>query len=140
VRHPKERLFPGADTSVDQNQIRDCLRNGKFFLACDAMRSEQHEKAIEAFEELNMPYASYHQAHVSTTLHWSEKLFAICDRLWENPAKVARQSSEKKGKVKNIFLVKMPLLIHFIHPNMQKYIQNCLKIAPNVIKINSIPI
>jgi hypothetical protein len=24
----------------------------------------------------------------------------ICDRLWENPAKVARQNSEKKGKSK----------------------------------------
>jgi hypothetical protein len=31
----------------------------------------------------------------------------ICDRLWENPAKVARQNSEKKGT--NIFfIVKMP--------------------------------
>jgi hypothetical protein len=33
----------------------------------------------------------------------------------------------------------MPLR-HFIHPKVQKYIQKCLKIAPNVIKINSIPI
>jgi hypothetical protein len=53
-------------------------------------------------------------------------------------ANVARQNSEKKGKInKNIFfLVKM----HFIHPKVQKYVQKCLKIAPNVIKINSIPI
>jgi hypothetical protein len=28
-------------------------------------------------------------------------------------------------------------LIHFIHPKVQKYVQKCLKIAPNVIKINS---
>jgi hypothetical protein len=33
---------------------------------------------------------------------------ATCDRLWENPAEVARQNSEKKGK-KKVFLVKMPL-------------------------------
>jgi hypothetical protein len=29
----------------------------------------------------------------------------ICDRLWENPAKVATQNSEKKGKVKTKFLI-----------------------------------
>jgi hypothetical protein len=41
----------------------------------------------------------------------------------------------EKGEVKKkfFFLVKM-------HPKVQKYIQKCLKIAPNVIKINSIPI
>jgi hypothetical protein len=33
----------------------------------------------------------------------------ICDCLWENPAKVARQNLEKKGKTKKKALVKMPL-------------------------------
>jgi hypothetical protein len=59
------------------------------------------------------------------TFHWKalEAQFLImpsveiCDRLWENPAKVARQNTEKRGKggikVKNktkffFFLVKMP--------------------------------
>jgi hypothetical protein len=60
----------------------------------------------------------------------------ICDRLWENLAKVARQNSEKKGKS---FSKDAPL-IHFIHPKVQKYIQKCLTITPNIIKINSIPI
>jgi hypothetical protein len=52
----------------------------------------------------------------------------------------------KWGKVKkNLFFSKDGPLIHFIfskdgpsiqfiHPNVQKYIQKCLKIAPNVIK------
>jgi hypothetical protein len=63
----------------------------------------------------------------------------ICDRLWENPAKIARQNSEKKGK-SNKKICKDAPLIHFIHPKVQKYVEKCLKIAPNVIKINSIPI
>jgi hypothetical protein len=45
---------------------------------------------------------------------------------------------ENGGKVKNFFSKDAPL-IHFIHPKVQKYIQKCLQIAPNVIKINSIP-
>jgi hypothetical protein len=50
------------------------------------------------------------------------------------PNQVARQNSEKKRKSKDA------PLIHFIHPEVQKYIQKSLKIAPNVIKINSIQI
>jgi hypothetical protein len=52
---------------------------------------------------------------------------------------------EKGGKVKKYFkfvfkyfFSKDTPLIHFVHPKGQKYIQKCLKIAPNVIKINSI--
>jgi hypothetical protein len=65
-----------------------------------------------------------------------------CDRLWENQANVTRQNSEKRGKSKKkyYFFSKDAPLIHFIHPNVQKYVQKCLKIAPNVIKINIIPI
>jgi hypothetical protein len=47
------------------------------------------------------------------------------------PGKVARQNF--------FFFSKDAPLIHFIHPKVQKYIQKCPKIAPNVIKI-SIPI
>jgi hypothetical protein len=43
-------------------------------------------------------------------------------------------------KVKILNFSKDDPLIHFIHPKVQKYIQNCLKVSPNVIKINSIPI
>jgi hypothetical protein len=56
----------------------------------------------------------------------------ICDRLWENPAKDARQNSEKNGKVKKNFFKDAPL-IHFIYPKVQKYVQKYIKIAPNVI-------
>jgi hypothetical protein len=49
----------------------------------------------------------------------------------------------KRGKLKIFFLniiffSKYAHLIHFIHPKVQIYIQKCHKIAPNVIKINSI--
>jgi hypothetical protein len=41
----------------------------------------------------------------------SHKIVTVYARLWENPAKVARKNSEKKGKSKEkqFFLVKMPL-------------------------------
>jgi hypothetical protein len=39
---------------------------------------------------------------------WEQFCFNICDSLWENPAKVARQNSEKKGKSKKKFLVRCP--------------------------------
>jgi hypothetical protein len=43
------------------------------------------------------------------------------------------------GKVKKKRSKDAPLM-HFIHPKVQKYVQKCLRIAPNVTKIISIPI
>jgi hypothetical protein len=60
------------------------------------------------------------------------------------PGQGRQANSEKKGKskknkIKNVFIFsKDAPLIHFIHHKVQPYIQKCLKIAPNVIKINSI--
>jgi hypothetical protein len=55
----------------------------------------------------------------------------------KSPGKILR----KRGKVnKNFFSKEDAPLIHFIHPKVQNYIQKCLKIAPNAIKINIIPI
>jgi hypothetical protein len=67
-------------------------------------------------------------------------LLHICDHVYGKtrqkwPGKIQR----KRGKVKKLFS-KDASVIHFIRPNVQKYIQNFLKIAPNVIKISSIPI
>jgi hypothetical protein len=56
----------------------------------------------------------------------------------KSPGKIRKKGKVKKPK-QNIFLSKDAPLIHFIHPKVQKYIQKWLKIAPNVIKINSIP-
>jgi hypothetical protein len=51
----------------------------------------------------------------------------------KSPGKIRR----KRGKVpKKTFFSKDAPLIHFIHPKGQKYVQKCLKIAPNVIKFN----
>jgi hypothetical protein len=58
------------------------------------------------------------------------------------PGQSRQEKFGRKGEKfkKNIFFCKDAPPIHFIHPKAQKYIQKCLKIAPNVIKINSIPI
>jgi hypothetical protein len=50
-----------------------------------------------------------------------------------SPGKIWR----KRGKVTPQFFFSIfdDPLMHFIHPKVQKYIQKCLKIAPNVIKI-----
>jgi hypothetical protein len=55
----------------------------------------------------------------------------------KSPGKILRKRG--KFKKKKDFFSKDAPLIHFIHPKVQKYIQKCLKIAPNVIKINSSP-
>jgi hypothetical protein len=47
---------------------------------------------------------------------------------------------EKGKSLKCCCLGKYASLINFIYPKVQKYIQKCHKIAPNVITINSIPI
>jgi hypothetical protein len=47
----------------------------------------------------------------------------ISDCLWENPAKVARQNSEKKGQSKKNLFSKDAPLINFIHPKVQKHFQ-----------------
>ena len=37
--------------------IEEC----RFFLACQLMKEDKHEKAIEAFQQLKSPYASFYQ-------------------------------------------------------------------------------
>jgi hypothetical protein len=50
------------------------------------------------------------------------------------------EKGKSKKKQKLFLFSKYAPLIHFIHPKVHKYIQMCPKIAPNVIKMNSIPI
>jgi hypothetical protein len=52
------------------------------------------------------------------------KIVVKCDRLWENPAKVARQNSEKKY----FFLVKMPLWYILSIPKCKDIFRSALKL------------
>jgi hypothetical protein len=72
----------------------------------------------------------------------------ICDGLWENPAKVARQNSQKKGKngksKKEIFFCLgdqkyvLLLLIHFIHSDTfyAKHTSKCKNIFSSALKLH----
>ena len=62
---PKQKLFASYDTPMSDKQIRDLLEEGKFFLACDAMKQGEDELAVEEFDKLNMADASYYQAQVT---------------------------------------------------------------------------
>ena len=61
---PKQKLFASFETHLSDKQIKELLQEGKFFLACDAMKHGEDEAAIEEFEKLNMAEASYYQAQV----------------------------------------------------------------------------
>jgi E3 SUMO-protein ligase RanBP2 len=39
------------------------MEEGRFFLACQLMKEGKHEKAIEAFQQLKSPYASFYQVN-----------------------------------------------------------------------------
>ncbi len=61
---PKKRLFASYEQPLSDKQIQDLHEEGKFFLACDAMKHGEDELAVEQFEQLNMAEASYYQAQV----------------------------------------------------------------------------
>ena len=61
---PKQKLFASYEASISDKQMRDLLEEGKFFLACDAMKQGEDELAVEEFDKLNMADASYYQAQV----------------------------------------------------------------------------
>ena len=68
ARPAKDVLLPSVGEELSPSQIRDYRRDGAFFLACDLMKSGKHEEAIEAFDQLVLPYASYYQAKVRDSL------------------------------------------------------------------------
>jgi hypothetical protein len=42
-------------------EVNALIEEGRFFLACQLMKEDKHEKAIEAFQQLKSPYASFFQ-------------------------------------------------------------------------------
>jgi hypothetical protein len=70
--------------------------------------------------------------HPSSSFHiQTSGRTSICDRLWENPAKVARQNSEIKGRNKFvfIFLVKMPLWYILSIPKCKNIFRSALTLS-----------
>lgn len=51
--------------SLSKEEVNELLEEGRFYLACQLMNNEQNEEAIEAFQKLHSPYASFYQAMVS---------------------------------------------------------------------------
>ncbi|GLG99976.1 E3 SUMO-protein ligase RanBP2 [Gryllus bimaculatus] len=64
VRTPHTRLFEYQGKDLSMAEINTLLEEGRYFLACQMMKEDKHEKAIEAFQQLKSPYASFHQAMI----------------------------------------------------------------------------
>jgi len=54
---------------LTSGEVFELLEEGKFYLACQLMNKEQNEEAIEAFKNINSPYASFYQAMVSKSYY-----------------------------------------------------------------------
>jgi hypothetical protein len=44
-------------------EVDALIEEGRFFLAFQLMKEDKHEKAIEAFQQLKSPYASFYQVN-----------------------------------------------------------------------------
>lgn len=64
---------------MTSGEVFDLLEEGKFYLACQLMNNGQNEEAIEAFKNLNLPYASFYQAMVS-----KKYIYLICFQITIN--------------------------------------------------------
>jgi hypothetical protein len=52
-------------------EVSALIEEGRFFLACQLMKEDKHEKAIEAFQQLKSPYASFYQVcRCDITVKW----------------------------------------------------------------------
>ena len=57
--HFSASLFSRKELS--KAEMSALIEEGRFFLACQLMKEDKHEKAIEAFQQLKSPYASFYQ-------------------------------------------------------------------------------
>ncbi|XP_022179674.1 E3 SUMO-protein ligase RanBP2 isoform X2 [Myzus persicae] len=60
----KNTLFEFYRKKLTPGEVFELLEEGKFYLACQLMNNGQNEEAIEAFKNLNLPYASFYQAMI----------------------------------------------------------------------------
>lgn len=64
VRAPHNRLFEYKGKDLSMAEINTLLEEGRYFLALQMMKEEKYEKALESFQQLKSPYASFHQANI----------------------------------------------------------------------------
>jgi hypothetical protein len=56
-------IFSSKELST--NEMSSLLEEGRFFVACHYMKTNQHEKALTAFKPLHSPQAVFNQALVN---------------------------------------------------------------------------
>lgn len=60
----EQPMFTYGGKELTASEIRDLLEEGRFFMALRLMKEDKYEQAIEAFQDLRNPYASYYQGLV----------------------------------------------------------------------------
>ncbi|XP_075236358.1 E3 SUMO-protein ligase RanBP2-like isoform X2 [Lycorma delicatula] len=69
---PTNRLFEFQGKDLEASQVTALLEEGRLFTACQLMKDEEYEAAIEAFKPLRSPYASFHSAAIYKRLAQAE--------------------------------------------------------------------
>ncbi|KAJ1528544.1 hypothetical protein ONE63_006950 [Megalurothrips usitatus] len=61
LRMPENPLFSYGGKELTASDVRLLLEEGRFFMACRLMKEEKYEEAIEVFQGLKNPYASFYE-------------------------------------------------------------------------------
>ncbi|XP_025408768.1 E3 SUMO-protein ligase RanBP2-like isoform X2 [Sipha flava] len=80
---PKNTLFEFYRKKLTGEEVNEYLEEGRFYLACQLMNSDQNEEAIEAFKKLKSPYASFYQAMIYKKMVKAEDENSLGDALSE---------------------------------------------------------
>lgn len=67
----RKTLLLFSRKELSNAEVSALIEEGRFFLACQLMKEDKHEKAIEAFQQLKSPYASFYQVcKCDITVKW----------------------------------------------------------------------
>lgn len=62
---PASSLFSYGGEELTRSDVKMLLDEGRFFIACRSMDEKNYEKAIEVFQDLKYPHASFYEGLVS---------------------------------------------------------------------------
>lgn len=68
VSYAPNKMFDFKSKEMSLSEILKYIENGKLFMGIQLMKKKEHEKALQTFETLKDPYASFHQAQIYKTL------------------------------------------------------------------------
>lgn len=68
VSYATNKIFDFKSKEMSLNEILNHIDNGKLFIGVQLMKKKEYEKALQMFETLKDPYASFHQAQIYKTL------------------------------------------------------------------------